>query len=269
MLELQVFSVKIETVEIGVTSTDLDLTNKPIQEVHMAIAKPTKLIPPNQTVYPKECLVGRVFDRLTVLEFAGRDNSHGAHWTCQCSCGASITKRGGNLKRGRAKTCGVAPCGRSGRPASWSQSHSPAHPYRKTHPAEYYSYIAAKQRCNNPKDRAYPNYGGRGIEFRFDSMEAFLAAVGSRPSPKHSLDRFPNNDGHYEPGNVRWATRTEQQRNRRNGVLLTLDGETLCVTEWAERLGVAHYNLYSRIKRGFCVDCTLRAETKVQCSHRS
>ena len=70
------------------------------------------------------------------------------------------------------------------------------------------------QRCNNPNNPAYHNYGGRGIKVceRWYDFNNFLADVGERPHPDRSLDRYPNNDGHYEPGNVRWAT-AEQQRN--------------------------------------------------------
>lgn len=80
---------------------------------------------------------------------------------------------------------------------------------------EYRAWCAAKNRCRNTKDAAYSNYGGRGIECRFETFAEFLDAVGLRPSDKHSLDRYPDNDGHYEKGNVRWATRTEQNSNRR------------------------------------------------------
>ena len=78
--------------------------------------------------------------------------------------------------------------------------------------------VGAKSRCQNRNDSAYANYGGRGIEFRFSSVRGFaewvLDNLGSRPSPEHSLDRIDNNR-HYEPGNLRWATRTEQARNKR------------------------------------------------------
>ena len=80
---------------------------------------------------------------------------------------------------------------------------------------EYQAYNNAKQRCENPKNGHYLDYGGRGIEFRFGRFEDFLAEVGLKPTPKHSLDR-KNNNGHYEVGNLRWATKLEQVRNTRN-----------------------------------------------------
>jgi len=79
----------------------------------------------------------------------------------------------------------------------------------------YWAYLAAKRRCTNPNDQAYSNYGGRGIKFLFASLEEFISDIGPRPSPQHSIDRT-NNNGHYEPGNVRWATRGQQERNKRS-----------------------------------------------------
>jgi hypothetical protein len=79
---------------------------------------------------------------------------------------------------------------------------------------EYGAYRAAKYRCERPENKTFDDYGGRGIQFNFLCFEQFFAELGPKPSPEHSLDRI-NNDGHYEPGNVRWATKDEQLLNRR------------------------------------------------------
>jgi hypothetical protein len=89
--------------------------------------------------------------------------------------------------------------------------------HRMTHTREYRAWAGMIQRCTNPKNARWADWGGRGISVcdRWHSFENFYADMGPRPSPDHSLDRYPNNDGNYEPGNVRWATRTEQQLNKR------------------------------------------------------
>jgi hypothetical protein len=90
--------------------------------------------------------------------------------------------------------------------------------HNRSQTPEYKCWQQVKARCLNPNHKAYPNYGGRGIRVHepwVNDFEAFYVYVGARPSPQHSLDRHPNNDGGYEPGNVRWATPEEQNRNRR------------------------------------------------------
>ncbi len=104
-------------------------------------------------------------------------------------------------------------------------------------------------RCHNPKHVTWHRYGGRGItvcaEWRV-SYVSFAAAVGQRPSKDHQLDRI-NNDSNYQPGNVRWATRKENARNRSNNRMITVGDETLCLSEWVERTGVPYDTLTSRL----------------------
>lgn len=120
---------------------------------------------------------------------------------------------------------------------------------------EHWAWTQMRARCRNPKCPSYKNYGGRGISVcpRWDSFAHFLVGIGPRPSDKHSLDRI-DNDGDYEPGNVRWATRWEQQRNMRTNVLLTARGETLVLFEWARRLDVEPSTIQARLKRGWPVE---------------
>jgi hypothetical protein len=104
-------------------------------------------------------------------------------------------------------------------------------------------------RCCDPKRRDYRWYGGRGIRVCdrwLNSFEAFLADMGPAPSPEHSIDRI-NNDGNYEPGNCRWATRKEQWRNRSDNHRVAWNGEEKTIEEWAETLGIGYYALYSRL----------------------
>lgn len=88
------------------------------------------------------------------------------------------------------------------------------HAQRGHRSREYRCFCAAKSRCTNKNGDSWKSYGGRGIEFRFGSVLELIAAIGPCPSEEHSLDR-KDNDGHYEPGNVRWGTRQEQSANRR------------------------------------------------------
>jgi hypothetical protein len=112
------------------------------------------------------------------------------------------------------------------------------------------------QRCHDPKSRRYADWGGRGIvvcdRWRA-SFEAFLADVGNPPSQAHTLDRRDNDRG-YEPDNCRWATRQEQQRNRRGLTWLTVTGERVLATDLAERLGLTVQAVMARIARGMTGD---------------
>lgn len=118
---------------------------------------------------------------------------------------------------------------------------------------EYYAWVDMRRRCNNPTFRVYYNYGGRGIkvcERWNNSFAAFLEDMGIRPSANHSLDRI-DNDGDYEPGNVRWSTKLEQDNNRRTNVILTIDGVSHTIAEWSRISGVEVSLLSWRIKHGW------------------
>lgn len=106
---------------------------------------------------------------------------------------------------------------------------------------EYVCWMDMKARCLNLKHKHFKYYGGRGIaicERWKTSFENFLADVGRRPSPKHTIDRFPNSDGNYEPNNIRWATRAEQTANRTITRMTVLNGEAITVAEACRRLGL-------------------------------
>lgn len=115
----------------------------------------------------------------------------------------------------------------------------------------YKRWHAMIRRCRNPTSAAYKNYGGRGIVVcpRWHSFKNFLADMGL-PPPGHTLDRI-NNDGNYEPGNCRWASRHQQQRNTRRNIKLTIDGVTLTIVEWAEKNKVPKKTAYRRMELGW------------------
>ena len=153
-------------------------------------------------------LTGKRFGRLVVLRQVSSGVVNGSCWLCECDCGGYIVAVGGLLNCGQTKSCG---CLRSEAAARRNRVHgcsgSRLHSIWKN----------MKTRCFNTANRNYEFYGGRGItvcpEWAND-FAAFAAYVGDPPEGK-TLDRFPNNDGNYEPGNVRWARPEQQANNRR------------------------------------------------------
>lgn len=123
-----------------------------------------------------------------------------------CDCGNRTLKTLTKVMTGWTTSCGCFN-------TEGTVARCTTHGMRKT--TEYGSYYAAKVRCQWLKHEHYNKYGGRGIEFRFRSFEEFFACLGKKPTKKHSVDRI-DNDGHYEPGNVRWATKKKQSQNTRS-----------------------------------------------------
>jgi hypothetical protein len=192
--------------------------------------------------------IGARFSRLTIISQDPRRSAGGhVRWLCRCDCGVVTVVTGTDLRRGTTVSCGCLGREKAAERGAdrWTQhglSRSP----------EYKSWASMIDRCRNPRHRSYADYGGRGILVcpEWDSFERFRANMGERPSKQHSLDRI-NNDGNYEPGNCRWATRRQQLRNTRSNHFLTHDNLTLTVAEWAERLGVEQNMLLARIRYGW------------------
>jgi hypothetical protein len=152
-------------------------------------------------------IIGQRFGRLTVVSRAGSTNEGKACWNCRCECGQTITAQGKDLRTGHTKSCG---CWRRYITGEYARIHG-----MKNTP-EYRSWSQAKGRCNSQTNESYERYGGRGITMAYEwenSFEAFYAHIGPRPAG-HTLDRIDNEKG-YQPGNVRWATPTQQSNNRR------------------------------------------------------
>jgi len=152
---------------------------------------------------------GKKFGKLIALEQSERKcKKNEVFWKCVCDCGAIKEVRAQHLALGRVKSCG---CMRIKHGETGSKKRG-----LKMTP-EYKAWMAIKDRCLNEKDKRWPNYGGRGIsvcERWKNSYLDFLADVGRRPAPTLSVDRI-NNNGNYEPGNIRWATKKEQANNTR------------------------------------------------------
>lgn len=129
----------------------------------------------------------------------------------------------------------------------------------RTPSPEYRSWMHMKTRCLNPRHIAYHRYGGRGIKICkrwLEGFENFLADLGPRPSSKHTLDRI-DNDGDYEPSNVRWGTLAEQNNNRSDNRLISFQGKTQTLAEWSRALGVNKSALGNRLRAGWSIERTL------------
>ena len=181
-------------------------------------------------------LTGQTFGNVLALAPIGRTPNRAIIWLCICdTCTTEFTAIAQDLISGKYISCGC---------------------YRVTHgetrSTEHIAWSGMRLRCNNPNDPGYPRYGGRGISVckRWDSFELFLEDMGRKPAHKDSIDRI-NNDGDYTPENCRWATHKQQCRNRRSNVFVTYKGESLCVSEWAERFGMNPATLGSRIATGW------------------
>jgi hypothetical protein len=185
-------------------------------------------------------LVGRQFGFLKVTAYAGLDARRNSRWACICECGEHRTHTGANLKRGNIISCGCKK--RGARVVRRAEDHP-----------DFHIYSNMKNRCENPNNNGYRRYGGRGItvcdRWREGGFWVFNADMGDRPSARHSIDRIDNNKG-YGPDNCRWATAKQQGRNRSTNRLVTHDGVTLPVSEWAERLGINYRTLLGRLRQG-------------------
>lgn len=188
-------------------------------------------------------LKGQRFGRITVIQKVERTGP--TWWTCKCDCGVEKTIRAWSLISGHTKSCG---CGQK----DSVTKHGKASYDRYC--AEYWIWKTMVRRTTTAKETAncYKHYRGRGIKVceRWRSFENFLADMGDRPSDDHSIDRI-DNDGDYCPENCRWATWKEQARNRRSAKMITYGGETHCLTDWAERLGISSMVLFKRIELGW------------------
>lgn len=168
-----------------------------------------------------------------------------AQWLCECKCGVRKIINGGNLLQKISTSCGcrkrmltIKRCTKHGHTAGG-----------KTSP-EYYTWHSIKRRTTDPNDKNYKHYMGRGIKMCqrwINSFETFLADVGRKPKWARSLDRI-DNDGNYEPGNVRWATQSQQTRNTRKSISITYNGRTQNIRDWAEEIGMSPDVLYARIR---------------------
>ncbi len=186
-------------------------------------------------------LIGKRFTNLEVKNFCGINNRSRALWLCLCDCGIEKVVSSIHLLNGHTKSCG---CLRK-KTTSINFYH---HGFSRSNNKTYIIWKRMHQRCNDPNDKNYKNYGGRGITIckRWKDFKNFIIDMGKCPGPKYSIDRIDNNKGYYK-GNCRWATQKEQARNKRNNHLITYNNRIQCLSAWAEELNINAEILRSRI----------------------
>lgn len=153
-------------------------------------------------------LHGKRFGRLVVIRKGRHDNSPQTRWFCRCDCGGSTTARSQDLRQGKTGSCG---CLHNELLRKMATKHG------LSHTSEHSIWRGMIDRCTNPRNPGYRYYGGMGVSVCdewMESFEKFLKHIGRRPDPKLSIDRI-DCFGNYEPGNVRWATRSQQAYNQR------------------------------------------------------
>jgi hypothetical protein len=197
-------------------------------------------------------LTGQVFGRLTAVERVAGQPGYRTRWRCRCECGVIKSIEPANLKSGRIRSCGCLQ-----KEQQETGGTNLTHGMRDS--SEYATWCAMKRRCRNPSESSYQYYGGRGIVVCpewLDNFERFYADMGPRPEGT-TLDRFPDKNGNYEPGNCRWATDTEQANNMRSNVLLVHDGRSLTMMEWSKETGLSYHMIRLRLRRGWTVERAL------------
>lgn len=174
-------------------------------------------------------ITGQQFGRLTVVRYAGASK-----WECVCECGTVRVVEGGNLKSGRTRGC-------------WK--HYPKRPRKIPSNAGHPLYSVWRSMHRRCRDKGDPLYGGRGIRVceSWGRFKNFLADMGERP-PGSSLDRYPDKNGDYAPGNVRWATPTEQANNTRSNRILWAFGKSMTMAEWSREVGLSQDVIEQRIR---------------------
>lgn len=200
---------------------------------------------------------GKRFGRLIAVRVSHRSQRGLIHWQCRCDCGQTVCVYSAHLVHGRTRSCG---CYMLDRIREANSTHG------KSRTPTWIKWAAMRDRCRNKNNECYKHYGGKGIRVckRWNRFENFLADMGEVPSGLE-LDRFPNRNGNYEPGNCRWANDEEQSRNRDVCRTLTLNGVTRLLVEWAELLKIPSKRIHKRLSLGWNdKDALLKAPKKMR-----
>lgn len=202
-------------------------------------------------------LSGQVFGRLTAIGPTGRGKT-GVIWLCRCSCGNILNVQAGSLRHGNTHSCG---CYQRERASQSSTRHGLTY-----HPL-FRLWSDIIRRCTYPKANNFKIYGGRGIKIcdewrhNFQAFFDYVSILEHCREKGYSLDRI-DNDGNYAPGNLRFATKYEQSHNSRRSILITYNGETKCIADWARSVGMKPSMLSGRLRRNMSIEDALSAPSR-------
>jgi hypothetical protein len=211
------------------------------------IAPEDAIVKPLPTYKLFKNLTGEKFCRLIAVSYSGSNKFTKAEWNCICDCGNMVVALSAQLISGVVRSCG---CLRDETTAARNYKHGFS--VRGNRDELYPLWVAIRNRCNCATNTRYHRYGGRGITispefYDYPGFRAYVESeLGPRPSLSHSIDRIDNNKG-YAPGNLRWATKTQQNRNRGDNIFVDVYGEKLLFSEAVEAYGLNRASTYRRI----------------------
>lgn len=208
-------------------------------------------------------LTGQRFGRLIVIGEAGRAKNGAKRWRCLCDCGNEHFVITGNLLNSSTRSCG---CYRKECTASKNYVHG------KSQTRLHRIWRGMKKRCFNPNEKCFNLYGGRGItvceDWKNDFQSFYDWAIKNGYDDSLSIDRI-NVNGNYEPSNCRWADNKIQSNNKTTSFLLTMNGETHTVSEWAKIVGIDRKTISDRITRfGWSAEKALTVKARITYDHR-
>lgn len=190
-------------------------------------------------------IIGQKFGRLLVIKLAQRGNRNRIRWLCRCDCSKEKIVYSDHLKNGSTKSCGCL-----------NKSNALIHGHSKNNKQSpiYASWAHMIQRCVNPNNKSYCNYGDRGITVceEWLKFENFLIDMGKKWKPGLTIERKKNEEG-YHPSNCKWATRIEQANNKRNNRLFIFNGKTQSMKQWSCDLNINEKTLWTRFHRGWSI----------------
>lgn len=192
-------------------------------------------------------LIGKKYGNLTVIGLSDKMSGRKSYWYCKCDCGNEIEVRSDNLTTGNTLSCGCL------KKAQDRINLTKFHRHKESRTKLHDTWVRIKQRCLNPNNKSYINYGGRGITVCKEWSESYENfrdwSLNNGYADNLSIDRIDVN-GNYEPSNCRWANAKQQANNRRSNLKITYNSETKTLMQWAEVFNLPYSAVTQRYKRG-------------------